>query len=259
MTTFTPVNAQYVKITALSEAGNRGQWTSMAEVNVFYGAALPPAPANSGSWGLTIDFPLVPVSAAIETTTGRLLVWSSYAASTFGGSNGLMTLTSQYDPSTKSVTQTTVTSTGHDMFCEGLSMDFSGRAIAAGGNTDAATSIYDPTQNAWIKGGALITPRGYQAQATCSDGRLFTIGASWSGGQGGKNGEIYSTTTNTWTALSGAPVTPLLTADAQGKAGISLDKRRNAYFSQVSTEQTTTRGYSVGRTDMYSRLDPRSR
>ena len=58
--------------------------------------------------------------------------------------------------------------------------------------------------------------RGYQAQVTTSTGNLFTIGASWAGGTGGKNGEIYSPTANTWTALPGCPVAPMLTADAQG-------------------------------------------
>lgn len=62
----------------------------------------------------------------------------------------------------------------------------------------------------------LNIPRGYQAQVTTSTGNLFTIGASWSGGQGGKNGELYSPSANTWTELSGCPVAPILTADAQG-------------------------------------------
>lgn len=61
-------------------------------------------------------------------------------------------------------------------------------------------------------------PRGYQAQATTSQGKLFTIGASWSGGQGGKNGEIYDPGSNTWTQLPGCPVAPILTGDAQGKS-----------------------------------------
>lgn len=60
------------------------------------------------------------------------------------------------------------------------------------------------------------TPRGYQATATCSDGRVFVIGGSWSGGQGGKNGEIYDITANKWTPLLGGPVAPMLTQDAQG-------------------------------------------
>ena len=35
------------------------------------------------------------------------------------------------------------------MFCEGLSLDFTGRIIATGGNTDAATSAYVETANDW--------------------------------------------------------------------------------------------------------------
>ena len=61
-------------------------------------------------------------------------------------------------------------------------------------------------------------PRGYQAQATTSEGNIFIIGASWSGGQGGKNGELYSPSANTMTLLSGAPVTPMLTADTAGSS-----------------------------------------
>ena len=62
----------------------------------------------------------------------------------------------------------------------------------------------------------LNIPRGYQAQATTYNGNIFTIGASWSGGQGGKNGELYNPSANTWTELAGCPVAPILTADAQG-------------------------------------------
>ena len=58
--------------------------------------------------------------------------------------------------------------------------------------------------------------RGYQAQSTLSDGRTFTIGASWSGPHGGKNGEVYNQTTNEWTELNGCLVQPMLTQDAQG-------------------------------------------
>ena len=153
-TTFQPISGRYVRIVALTEAGNRGAWTSAAEINVYTAAqaAPPAASAGKGVWLYTIDFPLVPVSAAWEYSSGNLLVWSSYNPSTFGGSNGAQTITATYVPGSQSVTSTLVTNTGHDMFCEGLSMDFSGRYVATGGNTDAATSIYDSTSNAWSKG-----------------------------------------------------------------------------------------------------------
>ena len=142
-----------MKITALSEAGNRGPYTSVAEVNVYNGTALPPARATAGSWGLTVDFPLIPVSAAIEWSSGRLLVWSAYAPDRFTGSTGKQTVTAIYDPVTKIVTQRTITNVGHDMFCEGLSMDADGGIVAVGGNSDYGTSIYDSPSDSWTAGG----------------------------------------------------------------------------------------------------------
>ncbi|KAL8918545.1 MAG: hypothetical protein Q9172_005388 [Xanthocarpia lactea] len=217
-TIFTPGNARYVKITSLSEAGNRGSFMSIAEVNIYDATDLPPSPATAGSWGLTVDLPLVPVSAAIEWASGRLVVWSSFSWNNFVGASGHQTVTAIYDPSTQTVGSRTVTNTDHDMFCEGLSMDADGRIVAVGGNSDRGTSIYDSTTDAWTDGGDLLKPRGYQAQATLSDGRLFTIGASWSGGSSTdnpKDGEIYDTATNAWSALPGCPVTPMLTSDPE--------------------------------------------
>ena len=56
--------------------------------------------------------------------------------------------------------------------------------------------------------------RGYAAQVTVSTGNTFIIGASWSGGEGGKNGELFDG--DAWGLLSGAPVAPMLTADSAG-------------------------------------------
>jgi galactose oxidase len=58
-------------------------------------------------------------------------------------------------------------------------------------------------------------PRGYQSTVTLSDGRIFNLGGSWSGGQGGKNGEVYTDGAG-WAVRSGALVAPMLTADRQG-------------------------------------------
>lgn len=139
-----------MRITALSEAGGRGPWTSAAEINVYTAAgAAPPSPVGAGAWLLTVDFPLVPVSIAHEWSTGSILAWSSYTPSSFGGSPGTTTYTATYSPATQLVTQAIISNVDHDMFCEGLSLDFHGRIIATGGNTDAATSSYDPTAGAW--------------------------------------------------------------------------------------------------------------
>lgn len=152
-TTFTAVNAQFVRIQALTEAGDRGAWTTCAEINVFTSSqSAPPSGAGNGVWGPTIDFPLVPVSLANEPKSGNILAWSSYDPSTFGGSPGTQTITATYAPGSQSVTKDLITNTQHDMFCEGLNLDFNGRAIATGGNTASATSIFDSGANAWTKG-----------------------------------------------------------------------------------------------------------
>lgn len=150
---FTPKSARYVKITSLSEAGNRASVMSIAEVNVFDATDLPPSPAAAGSWGPTIDMPLVPVSAAIQWATGRLLIWSSFSWNGFYGASGHQTITASYDPVTQLVSDKVITNTDHDMFCEGLSLDANGRIVAVGGNSDRGTSIYDSTSDSWSDGG----------------------------------------------------------------------------------------------------------
>ena len=215
---FEATNARFMKLTSTTEAGARGPWSSVAEIQIYTTTVTPPAynGIGGGEWSPTIDFPLVPVSAALEYNSGNILVWSSYAASTFGGSSGTTTLTATFFPGSQTVTQRTVTETQHDMFCVGLNLDSRGRIFATGGNNAPKTSIYTPSSDAWSAGPNMNIPRGYQSQCTLSDGRTFVIGGSWSGGTGNKNGEVYSITANAWTNLPGCPVAPMLTNDAQG-------------------------------------------
>lgn len=100
----------------------------------------------------------MPVSAAIEWATGRLLVWSSFSWNGFVGASGHQTVTAIYDPVTQLVSDRTVTNTDHDMFCEGLSLDANGRIVAVGGNSDRGTSIYDSTSDSWSDGGVSYIP-----------------------------------------------------------------------------------------------------
>jgi galactose oxidase len=212
---FPPTTARYLRLTALTEAGNRGPWSSAAEIYLFGPSGS--VAAQRGTWSPPVGFPLVPVAAAM-LPNGKILTWSSYAVDTYSGSPGGRTVTATYDPATGVVTQRTITETGHDMFCPGISALPDGRILVTGGNNSDKTSIYDPATDAWTPGPAMTTPRGYQASATLSDGRVFTIGGSWSGGVGGtattphKAGEVWSAA-NGWQALPGASVVPMLTAD----------------------------------------------
>ncbi len=92
----------------------------------------------------------------MEVASGRLLVWSSWIPSDFHGTNGQTTITASYDLVTQLVSEAVITNVGHDMFCEGLSIDFSGKIVAVGGNSDYATSLYDSVSNSWTRGGVSL-------------------------------------------------------------------------------------------------------
>lgn len=210
---FTQISARYVRIIALSEAGNRGTWSAAAEFGIQTTIAATSSLATLGQWNQTITFPLVPAAIAM-LPSGNVLAWSSYRPKAYGGTG--QTVTATYYPSNASVTEATITNTEHDMFCPGLSIDFEGRIFVTGGDDASKTSMHEPGPNDWISGAEMNIARGYQATTTLSDGRTFVIGGSWSGGHGGKNGEIYDPAADTWTELSGCPVAPMLTNDAQG-------------------------------------------
>ncbi|KAH8200828.1 hypothetical protein TruAng_004987 [Truncatella angustata] len=215
-------SARYVRLTASSEAqGTGNQWSSIAEL-YFYSpdttldgsTYVPPSKATKGSWDVTLDLPIVPAAGAISGDN-VVVFWSAFRPDLFSGGTGL-TDTALWTPSAQAVTPKVVSNTAHDMFCPGISMDANGLIVVTGGNDAKKTSNYDPTTGGWSTGAQMALGRGYQSQTTIGDGRIFTIGGSWSGGYGGKNGEIYNSTSNAWNSLSGCSVTPILTADAQG-------------------------------------------
>ncbi|PPK68436.1 discoidin domain-containing protein [Actinokineospora auranticolor] len=207
------VSARYVRITALTEAGGRGPWSTASEITVLTPSTAPDA-SSVGSWGSVIGFPLVPVASAL-LPNNKLLTWSAYAPDTFGGSNGY-TQTAIYDLTTGQVTQRRIDNTGHDMFCPGTSTLPDGRVLVTGGSNAEKASIYNPFTDSWSAAPPMRIARGYQGQTTLSTGEAFTVGGSWSGNQGGKAGEVYSPATNSWRTLSGVPADPFVTADPAG-------------------------------------------
>jgi galactose oxidase len=133
------------------------------------------APAKGlGAWGPTINFPLVPVAAAILADTGRVLTWSSWGyRDQYNNPGAGKTLTSFYDPATGTVGERLITNTQHDMFCPGLAISATGQAVVTGGNSAKKTSIYVPGDNGWVSGPDMKIARGYQSSVTMGDGRIF--------------------------------------------------------------------------------------
>lgn len=213
---FPKIHAQYVRITALT-AGDSSNKTVVAGFEVLSAPDLTIDDTINGQWGPMIDFPLVPAGAFL-LPSGRILTFSAYKNNNYIEKGKGITHTAIYDPVDESVSHLVVDQTEHDMFCPGISLDADGRAILTGGNNGRKTSIYEPTSRSWKKGAEMNLVRGYQSTTTLSDGRIFSIGGSWTDGVGAwerKDGEIYdpAPTANNWTMLPGCKVEAMLTND----------------------------------------------
>ncbi|OAK97814.1 galactose oxidase [Phaeosphaeriaceae sp. SRC1lsM3a] len=175
--------------------------------------------AQSGSWSPVIDFPIIPVAAYIVPEypeSHRMMVFSAYSGSAYGGGDHGFTQFAEFDYRTQAMSTRQVSETNHDMFCPGISSLADGRLIITGGSNAEKTSIYDPATNTFKSGVNMQRARGYHSSTILSNGKVFTIGGSWSGGYGNKTGEFYDPATNLWILLPGADVEPILTNDREG-------------------------------------------
>ena len=224
-----PVTARFVRLTALSNAAGSGSDIAAAQIYLRGAPNVAPSgahavsqvhaastnPAVVGQWGPIIGFPLVPVAAAL-LPNNQLLVWSADQDLSYGTTDpDDWTQTAILNLTTGAVSQVTVTNTDHNMFCPGVVVLPDGDILVAGGLSDQQTSIYDPGSNSWTEGPPMNVGRGYEGMTLLSNGQAFTLGGSWSGGLGGKIGEVWSPTGG-WRELTNVPATPMYTADTQG-------------------------------------------
>ena len=153
-------------------------------------------------------------AAAANLPDGRVMTWAAARKTTFTDGGG-RTATSIFDPVHMTATDRFVANTNHDMFCPGTAQLADGRIMVTGGSNAGATSFYDPADNSWSTGPRMQVPRGYHSMTPLSNGDVFTLGGSWSGGLGGKIGEIWSPGRG-WRRLSGIPTDSFETADPGG-------------------------------------------
>ncbi|SAK69272.1 sugar-binding protein [Caballeronia catudaia] len=165
-------------------------------------------PTLPSKWSAPVTLPLVPLHAA-NLPNGNVLVWAADSPLNFtnSGTPPGRTYTAIFNPSTGNSTQVIVTNTGHDMFCPGIANLPDGRIFVTGGLSSSRTSIYSPSTNSWTVGDQMHIQRGYQGSVTLSNGNVFLVGGSWSGGLGGKTGE-------TWTPGSGWQINGAIVDDS---------------------------------------------
>lgn len=158
---------------------------------------------TEGAWSSVIDLSLV-AAAAAQLPDGKILLWSAWDKFSFGGANG-RTWTSVFDPATNTATEALIQNTNHDMFCPGINQLPDGRIMVTGGSNSERTSVYDPGAGSWSSESDMNIPRGYHSNVTLASGATFTIGGSWSGGEGNKDAEIWSEKSG-WFEVPGLPV-----------------------------------------------------
>ncbi len=211
--TFAPINARYVRLTALTEAGNRGPWSSAAEINVLGSV---PAAGVGGKWDVPIGFPVVPVSAVL-LPNNKLLTFAAVGPMHYD-KMGTTTQVALLDLATGVVSRPSNIDTHHQMFCTGLALLADGRVLINGGSSDSATTIYDPADNTWTRGPLMNIPRAYEGDTLLSSGQVFTLGGSWYDRAGHKNGEVFTPAgaTGSWAKLAGVTADKILTGDPAG-------------------------------------------
>jgi galactose oxidase len=168
-----------------------------------------------GKWSDRIVFPIVPAAAYLvpeQPTSNRVMAFSAAADYSFAGSFG-QTQFATWNYNTGAMSHRTVQNTNHDMFCPGISTLANGQVVVTGGDDANVTSIYDPVKDSFFRAPNMNMGRGYQSSCTLSNGKVFTIGGSFTGGDKTKNGEVYDPTANTWTFLNGCNADALNTRD----------------------------------------------
>ena len=213
-TTFEPREAQYVKLTAIDATLNK-PFVEIGNIEIFIVDKIQTAPAlhTGGRWGLTLTFPLVPVTAFMNPISRNLTVMA--AVNSYSFDNKLKppkTVTATWDLQRQVIEEKVIGNTGHQMFCPGTSFDEKGNLFITGGSDPQAVTLYNSANNQWsipkdkvknqdIK---LKVGRGYHGQTYLPDGNTFMIGGRWSGDDTTpRDGELYDAKAGNLTILKG--------------------------------------------------------
>lgn len=223
LSNFEPVSARYIKLVATSEAPptkhtaqkSPEMTTQVVDLNVYTTTSTIRDDPSKGVWGPTLDLPVVAAAGAHAANTSgshNVILWSAWSDDQFFASPGGETFTTTWDPSAQDIIETNVTNTYHDMFCPGISMDANGNIVVSGGADSDKTSVFNGTH--WNGVGDMVLHRGYHATTTLSNGDIFAIGGSWSGGSNTpKDGEVYSWKNEKWSRLPGIKADVIHTKD----------------------------------------------
>jgi galactose oxidase len=209
--TFEPRSVQWVRLTVVESTGGV-TYVAISDINIYTVEAIPASAPKGGRWNITLNFPLVPVTAFVNPKTDEVITMSSFLRDGFDGyqDNGY-TYSATWNPRTGTITEDILRDSKHDMFCPGTSFNEKGQVLVTGGSSPYGFSIFDPKSNKWErpkdnkgKLSRFQIPRGYAGQTFLPSGKTFMIGGAW--GKAGdtykeKDGEVFDPATGTWEKL----------------------------------------------------------
>ncbi len=166
------------------------------------------APAQTGVWSPVRYVPSIMLHM-IMLRDGRILFWDR--------ENNFTSSMQFYDIRTGGVGRTSLPA--GSVFCAGQILLPNGKVMLVGGhllqddNGLVYTNIFDPISETWIRAGDMAQARWYPTLTELSDGRMVVMGGTISRVHQpiplppvySNLAEVFSLTTNTWTALNSAP------------------------------------------------------
>ena len=141
-------------------------------------AAVSGTPDQVGKWGPVVNWPVVPIFAAL-LPNGKVLAYDSvgdHAVETYP--NQTFTRATVWDPATGSQTNVRV-NTGYNLFCSGLAHLVDGTVFVAGGNMDqqddgiVQTHLFDPSTDTWSLGPDMAAGRWYPTVTPLPDEEML--------------------------------------------------------------------------------------
>jgi galactose oxidase len=145
--TFELREAQYVRLTVLDSYQNK-PFVVIGDINIYAVDTIPSSVNKGGRWNITLNFPLVPVTAFLNPKTQDLITMSADEEDKFH-QGPRITISATWHPENGTIEEQTIDATGHDMFCPGTSFNESGGVIFTGGSSPLAFSMYDPVAKNW--------------------------------------------------------------------------------------------------------------
>jgi hypothetical protein len=170
-------------------------------ISVTFSNSSPGNPAQSGVWSGTFPLPIVSVNS-ILMPTGKILMYDGQ--SSFGCT------AIAWDPIANTVDWAPVPS---NIFCTGNEVMADGRVIIVGGHIASHAglpnaNIFDPSTETWTALPNMSYARWYPTATMNSDGTIIvTSGETNCEGCDAPVQEVYNSSTNSWSQLSGAPFT----------------------------------------------------